>query len=237
MPDLEVEKGLVEPGQLIAAVDEVGRGALAGPVTVGLTFVAPHECGPHPEGLGDSKDVAPARREALVPLIRDWVAAWGVGSASPEEIDRFGIVAALRLAGQRAYIEALQQHADDPAAGEAPVVILLDGVHDWLSTPEPDLFSDLATDAEFDSASEADALDGLDLPPVITRAKADRDCASVSAASILAKTHRDSVMVELSKAHPQYGWDTNKGYGSAKHRAAILEHGATDNHRRTWKLL
>ena len=67
MPDLEVEKGLVEPGQLIAAVDEVGRGALAGPVTVGLTFVAPHECGPHPEGLGDSKDVAPARREALVP--------------------------------------------------------------------------------------------------------------------------------------------------------------------------
>lgn len=247
VPDLTVEQGLVGAGQIIAAVDEVGRGALAGPVTVGVSFVAPHECSDQPVGLGDSKDVAPALRQALVPLIQDWVVSWGVGSASPSEIDRVGIVAALRLAGQRAYKEASERLSERASEAKAPVVVLLDGVHDWLSTPEPDLFSALASSALDSDGSElgldAEAADAapeeasVDLPRVITRAKADRDCASVAAASIMAKTHRDSVMVELSQTHPAYGWESNKGYGSAQHRAAIREHGATEAHRRTWKLL
>ena len=67
-------------------------------------------------------------------------------------------------------------------------------------------------------------------PPVRTSIKADLRCASVAAASVLAKTTRDAMMIELASAHPEYGWDENKGYASAKHRAALLAHGPTPYH-------
>ena len=72
------------------------------------------------------------------------------------------------------------------------------------------------------------------LPQVVTRIKADRDCASVSAASVVAKVHRDSLMIDRHDTHPVYGWRSNKGYASRSHYAAIDEHGPCDWHRRTW---
>ena len=71
-------------------------------------------------------------------------------------------------------------------------------------------------------------------PPVVTQVKADRDCASVAAASVIAKVHRDRIMRELDAVFPGYGWAGNKGYGSTEHFAAIAELGASDIHRRTW---
>jgi ribonuclease HII len=70
----------------------------------------------------------------------------------------------------------------------------------------------------------------------MTRAKADRDCASVAAASVVAKVARDRLMTELHERHPVYGWDGNKGYGAAAHTAAIREHGLCDLHRRSWNI-
>lgn len=67
--------------------------------------------------------------------------------------------------------------------------------------------------------------------------KGDGKFASIAAASILAKTHRDEYMLKQSKKHPQYDWHTNKGYPTKAHRAAIEEHGATKLHRRSFKLL
>ena len=58
--------------------------------------------------------------------------------------------------------------------------------------------------------------------------------AAISAASIIAKEHRDRVMRELALAHPHYGWDRNAGYGTAEHLAALREHGATRHHRRSF---
>lgn len=60
---------------------------------------------------------------------------------------------------------------------------------------------------------------------------------SVAAASILAKTHRDEMMEKLHNAYPQYGWNKNKGYPTAQHRTAILEHGITKWHRRSFRLI
>lgn len=62
----------------------------------------------------------------------------------------------------------------------------------------------------------------------------DAKCLSIAAASILAKEARDRMMVEAAAAHPHYGWETNKGYGSAKHLAALREHGPTPLHRRSF---
>lgn len=67
--------------------------------------------------------------------------------------------------------------------------------------------------------------------------KGDGRFRSIAAASVLAKTHRDAIMRALHAAHPQYGWAVNKGYPTAEHRAAIAAHGATAQHRKTFRLL
>lgn len=191
-------------------MDEVGRGALAGPVSVGAVAVGPatRAC---PRGVADSKLLTPAARARLVPGLQRWGLARAVGHASPTEIDAVGIVAALRLAGVRA-LATLDLEVD---------VVLLDGCHDWLSAPD-----------------ELDLFDGGQavVPAVRTRVKADRTCASVAAASVLAKCERDAIMVGLAPDHPGYGWDGNKGYGSADHVEALRRWGPTAVHRRSWRL-
>jgi ribonuclease HII len=204
-PTLDVEALLHRRGvRFVIGCDEVGRGAIAGPVAVGLCVVDAR-IGAVPAGLRDSKLLSEKRREELAPRAVEWAVHSAVGLATALEIDTIGIIAALGLAGKRALV---QLH--DAGAAVRDSVILLDGSHDWLS---PALTSPLA---------------------VQTRAKADRDCASVSAASVVAKVHRDRLMISADGRTPGYGWASNKGYGSADHFAAIAELGATDFHRHTW---
>ena len=73
--------------------------------------------------------------------------------------------------------------------------------------------------------------------PHTTIVKGDAKYMSIAAASILAKTHRDEYMLKIHEEYPQYRWDSNKGYPSPTHRAAIKEHGATPYHRMTFNLL
>ena len=201
--DLEV--CLARRWGIVAGMDEVGRGALAGPVAVGVALVGV-DAAPVPEGLTDSKALTARRREALVDPVREWALASAVGYASPQEIDDWGIIAALRLAGRRALAEVASH-------GLVPGGVLLDGSHDWLSAPD-DPF-------------------GVDLP-VQMQVKADAFCAVVAAASVLAKVERDHLMQELED--PGYGWASNKGYGSAAHTRAIVELGVSKHHRRSWKM-
>ena len=218
---------MVLPGEVIGCVDEVGRGSLAGPVSVGLVFIDPHLPGA-PDGVRDSKELSLSARERMAPLVKEWILAGAVGHASALEIDEFGIVAALRLAGRRAWNQALASLAE--RGGYAPPrVAVLDGNLNWLSPVEADLFG-------APEPGDAEGLLAVDAA-VYTRVKGDRDCLGVGAASILAKVERDELMLALDEQYPAYGWQRNKGYGSAEHKAAIAAHGATEAHRRTWKLL
>jgi ribonuclease HII len=229
-PDLRTERALLRSGaRLVVGMDEVGRGALAGPVSVGAVAVdlATRTC---PQGVADSKLLSPAARERLLPALGRWGVARAVGHASPEEIDRLGIVAALRLAGRRA-LTALGTEVD---------LVLLDGSHDWLTAPaELDLFGAAKTvpDVPADGATTFTADDVTwSRIAVRTRVKADQCCASVAAASILAKCRRDALMVELAREHAAYGWHENKGYGSPEHVDALRRFGPTAVHRRSWRL-
>ncbi|QVQ51995.1 ribonuclease HII [Spiractinospora alimapuensis] len=123
-PTYDVERELPCSGGVpgVAGVDEVGRGAWAGPVVVG---VAVTDGSPAPEGLTDCKRLAPKARVAMADQLRDWVVDHGLGRAEPTEIDTLGMTAALRLAAQR----ALDQLAAPPEW------VLLDGKHDYLGTP------------------------------------------------------------------------------------------------------
>jgi ribonuclease HII len=203
-PTLRHEKALLGSGRItVVGVDEVGRGAIAGPVAVGVAAVT-IEVGRTPQGLADSKLLTPARRTALVPVVERW-AATAVGMADAAFVDQHGIVAALGLAGARA-IESLV------ASGLSldGAVVLLDGSFDWLSR------------------ALADPVD------VVVRVKADRDCASVAAASVVAKVRRDALMVAAHDDAPHYAWDSNKGYGSTAHYDGIRERGPHELHRKTW---
>jgi ribonuclease HII len=194
-------------------MDEVGRGSLAGPVSVGLVVIVP-EVSAIPTGLADSKLLTPGAREKLVPAIRSWAAAWAVGHATAAEIDRYGILIALRLAGQRAYA----------ALEIKPERIILDGNHNWLTRQR--------TLPGLTSADE----DPLHIPcAVYTQTKGDLKIASVAAASVLAKVERDHLMMEMAQSYPGYGWERNVGYSTSAHRRAITKLGPCAEHRRSWR--
>ena len=207
-PRLTLERSLLGECDLIISLDEVGRGALAGPVAVGAAVMdAAGARRRVPEGLRDSKLVTEKRRPDVAARAAAWVQASAVGWASAAEIDEVGIMRALGLAASRAVQSVVEQGADLENA-----LVLLDGNHDYVSKVHPV---------------------PLRVRPVI---KADRDCASVSAASVIAKVARDGLMTELHGSHGAYQWDRNKGYASLEHREAIRTVGLSPFHRASWAI-
>lgn len=204
-PSLRVEKQLLGAGRVtVIGMDEVGRGAIAGPVAVGVAAVTV-DIGRVPQGLADSKMLTAARREALDPVVRRWTRT-AVGMASASVVDERGIVPALGQAGAA----ALGALVADGLSLEGAVVVL-DGSFDWLTRAVPGT-----------------------PPEVVVRVKADRDCASVAAASVVAKVARDALMTAAHDEAPHYAWASNKGYGSAAHYDAIRAVGAHALHRKSW---
>lgn len=216
-PDRTLEERLLTRYPLVGGMDEVGRGSLAGPVSVGLAVVSRTTPATFPAGLADSKQLTPRRREALVVPCRAWAADHAVGHASPAEIDAVGIIGALRLAGQRALAEVA-------ARGHLPGAIILDGTMNWLREPT----------VPAQALPTAETPDVRPVPSVYTSVKADAHCAVVAAASVLAKVERDALMTALPD--PGYDWARNKGYTSPAHVAGLARLGASDFHRRTWHL-
>ena len=229
-PTLRFERSFLEAGhRYLAGCDEVGRGALAGPVSVGLVVIDLSAV-KGLRGVRDSKLLSPADRVKLVPRIQKWALAYGVGHATAAEIDDVGLMRALQLAGNRAWEQVI--------VTARPDAVILDGNHDWLSPREQAALFDaetLETGTLDVGALDTEIFTGCDVP-VHTRIKADLQCLSVAAASVLAKVERDAMMASYAADHPQYGWEINKGYATVGHRAAIDGLGPTGLHRTTWRL-
>ncbi|MGC2167684.1 MAG: ribonuclease HII [Acidimicrobiales bacterium] len=210
---LDHERRLVRRGEVVVGVDEVGRGALAGPLTVGAVVLT--HATRAPKGLTDSKLLTPSEREALIEPLESWATEWSLGSVSSKEIDRWGLRLALAVAATRA-IDGLSV---------APTHALLDGPFNLLDAP-PRLEDQWNNAPELRYASLSHT----------TLIKGDQLSASIAAASVLAKVHRDRTMVELSEEFPPYGWADNKGYGAPQHRRALFELGPCCHHRVSWNL-
>jgi ribonuclease HII len=194
-PTRKIEQELWAQGfESIVGIDEVGRGAWAGPLMVGAAIL-PRE--KRVLGVRDSKLLTERDREAIFDRVAAWCVAWSVGAASQEECDELGMADAQRLACRRA-VEGL---------GITPDVAVSDGKWDFVSPI---------------------------VQHVEMRVKADRDCLSVAAASILAKVVRDRQMRELASSYPHWSFDTNKGYPCPVHKYALQGYGPSAIHRRTW---
>jgi len=217
--NLDLEKNLFSKGaNLVAGMDEVGRGCLAGPVYVGITVLNKELALDEllPEGLTDSKELTKDQRETLLPQVKSWVLEHSIGQASNSEIDEIGLTRALRRAGRRA-LNSLKNKPD---------YLILDGKHNWLMPEKEtlDIFEEVVDDGPISANLK-----------IINLIKADLICSSVAAASIVAKVARDQVMDDLSKEFPDYSWHENKGYAAAEHLLAIKRFGPSKYHRISWK--
>ena len=217
VPDRTVEKELLAQmsargGHVLAAVDEVGRGAIAGPVCVGIALLDGSTPDDFPPGLRDSKMLSARGREAIYQEARRWPLAVAVGSAAASVIDTVGIIEALRCAAA----DALAQLEK---SGLHPDAVLLDGKHNWW-----------AQDSLFDTEPTVPQL------PVTTVIKGDASCAGIAAASVVATVERDRYMETLAQDFPDYDWEHNKGYGTRAHLDAIAQVGPSPYHRTSWHL-
>ncbi len=205
-PGLREERRLRKEGfEWVGGVDEVGRGAWAGPLTVGVAVVRPRvQLRSMPAWLRDSKQLTEARREDIFEAVGAWCHSWAVGHSSAAECDEWGMTEAWRVAAHR----ALSQLDLVPAA------LIVDGPTNLLR-------------------HDREPFEGLVRPIV----DADAHCASVAAASVLAKVVRDRIMREESEHFPAYAFERNKGYPSMVHKTALRGYGPSAIHRHSWAFM
>jgi ribonuclease HII len=186
----------------VAGVDEVGRGALFGPVVAAAAILPTDRLvSLHEAGITDSKRLSAQKRIILDALIREIAIDCQVGIATVSEIDRTNILEASLLAMERSLANLTVK----------PNHCLIDGNQSLRFR----LIAPLSQ---------------------TTVVKGDALCLSIAAASIVAKVWRDRLMAELASEYPGYDLASNKGYGTAKHRAAILRLGYSDQHRRSFQI-
>lgn len=188
-------KSSYKEGQLEVGVDEAGRGALAGPVTI-AACVMPSSF-QHPL-IKDSKLLSEKQRAEALQIILDNCISYHIEDIEPKEIESFNILNATLMGMEKCLQEVYNKVEFD--------FILVDG----------------------------DQFHGFDGVPFATIIGGDNKYTSIAAASILAKTHRDAIMKELDESLPGYGWNSNKGYGTKQHIAAIQESGPTKYHRHSF---
>ncbi len=213
-------------------IDEVGRGAIAGPVVAAAVLfnnrVACHEL--DAIGIDDSKKIPQMKRLHIARLITNMEdIKYGIGVSSVKEIDTYGIVNATLVAMQRSIValydvaSSTNQYYNDAFNMQAilhlksDVVeccgIIVDGIHNPFY----------------------EVCIGDNILKVETMIKGDVKCYNVAAASIIAKVFRDNLMCNISdQLHKCYDWVANKGYGTKKHIDTLAQHGLSQYHRVTF---
>jgi ribonuclease HII len=176
-----------------AGIDEVGRGALAGPV-VAASVILPRDF--KSELIKDSKKLSDKKKKLAFELIKENAIDWSYSFIDPKIIDTFNI--------QKATFAAM--HNSIYKLKNKPELLLVDG----------NIF---------------ESYEGI---PHVCVVKGDNEYLSIAAASIVAKVVRDEYMSLLHEKYPQYGWKSNKGYGSKEHRERIKDIGITEHHRHSF---
>ncbi|MFM7198174.1 MAG: ribonuclease HII [Chloroflexota bacterium] len=203
----------------IVGVDEVGRGAWAGPVVAGAVAFPPAiYSDPHSlRDADDSKRVAPARRYALnreILAVASAAVGWAdanlidaVGATEATHVAMRGAVAALASKARGGAVEGAGWHARRTAGAAVTGSILLVDGYPLAGLPSPQR--------------------------AIVRG--DRQCLAIACASLVAKVARDSYMGAMAYPFPTYGFDRHVGYGTHDHFRALIRHGLTPLHRRRFQ--
>ncbi len=196
-PTFSYEISLWEKGvSLIAGIDEVGRGAFAGPVVSAAVILPPDF--PQNLGIHDSKLLSAQKRQSLVAVIKEKAISYSITEVCVLCINEMGI----GKATQKCFFSTLS------SLPTKPLHILSDAFY----------------------------ISGIKKTKQTPIIKGDQKSLSIASASILAKVYRDSLMTELAKTYPPYGFEKNAGYGTLSHRVAIKQFGLSDVHRSSFSL-
>lgn len=185
------EEAKVKGYELVAGIDEVGRGPLAGPVVSAAVILDPNQ---PIIGLDDSKKLSLKKRLTLFEEIQKKALAIGIGRVDSDDIDQYNILGATKIAMQEA-VDRLDPKAD---------FLLIDAVHLKNNFPAKVM-------NQGDSKSN-----------------------SIAAASIIAKVSRDKMMEDYHKLYPDYGFQSNAGYGTKEHLRGLKEFGPCPIHRHSF---
>lgn len=238
-PTFNEEKILWKKGyDFVIGLDEVGRGAFAGPVTVGAVVFPKNSIKIANLGINDSKLLSANKREELSKEIKKHTLHWSVATIGVPIINKFRIGKATQMAFRKAirsichsdpeHVEEEESHdvlykaSGDPSSVSRrtqddikrtnPIIfVLIDGFH-------------------------VRYIKGIGLKNQKAIIKGDQKSISIAAASIIAKVHRDNLMKKLHKKFPHYNFAKNKGYGTKEHREALKAHGLSSVHRSSFAL-
>lgn len=214
---LTFERQLWQDGaRLVAGLDEVGRGPIAGPV-VTAAVIWPSSLPDQSlllAGVNDSKKLSAKKRYVLEPLIKQAAVAWAIGVVGVRDIDRYNILRATKMAMLRALHKLC-------ALRIKPQHLLLDALR--LDCRLPD-------NAAWRGLQPYCAL------PQTALVEGDSKSLSIAAASILAKCYRDRLMQVYDEIYPGYNWAQNAGYPTREHKRAVFALGASPIHRRSFVL-
>lgn len=205
LPSLSFEKELWQQDYIVIGIDEVGRGAFAGPLVVGGVALKPcltvdDQRYIESQGINDCKKLLPAVRKKLVPIIKDLSREYFCAKISLSTINRVGIGQATEI-GMRSVVKEIQKNIP-----EKKIFLLID-------------------------AFTVKNIPGVGIANQKGIVRGDSLSLSIAAASVIAKVYRDELMEQLSTKYPQYLWDKNKGYGTIEHRKAIQTYGPCKLHR------
>lgn len=211
LPDLSHEIELWNQGYTIIGIDEVGRGAFAGPVYVGGVIFKPTNDERRltkllSYGINDSKKLTAKKREELAAIIKLESLSYHISSIDVSIINKIGIGKAAFRA-MREVVKNLTKNQE--LTTNCPTFVLVDGFN-------------------------IKHLRGISLKNQKAIVGGDGISLSIAAASIIAKVARDAHMIKLSTENLKYYWDKNKGYGTLAHRTAIGKFGACDHHRKAF---
>ena len=201
---------------LETGTDEAGRGCLAGPVTA-AAVILPFNF--ENKIINDSKQLSEKAREKLRPIIEQEAISFAVTHLYPNEIDEINILNASMKAMQECILKL----------NPTPEFIIVDG--------NRALNAKLGLKHNFGKQFSIAEIELLKSIPSQSIIKGDSKYLSIAAASVLAKTYRDEYMDKIHEEFPMYNWKKNKGYPTKEHREAIREHGTTQYHRMSFRLL
>lgn len=201
---------------IVIGIDEVGRGAFAGPVVVGAVVFDKKNClkNENLSGINDSKLLKPLERKRLAKIVKEDSLCSFVSEIGVTTINNIGICKATQIAFRKVISKVIYSLEIENCKLEIPkqkYFVLVDGFH-------------------------VKYIKGIGLKNQKAIVKGDRKSMSIAAASVIAKVHRDELMKNLSKNYPQYRFSKNKGYGTKDHQKAIKENGLCEMHRKSFNL-
>ena len=221
MSDFNLERENFNNNSIMIGVDEVGRGSWAGPIVAASCWINFQNYKLLPKDINDSKKISSKTRKKIILSLNNSV-KYSSAISTPEEIDRYGLTVANTIAMKRSLYCLFKSFNENTIKNKLNFKVYVDGNY------MPDFSS-------VDITLKKNKMIKLDTHDLYSLVKGDEKSKTIALASIIAKETRDSIMRNYSLKYSQYKFDKHFGYGTAKHREAILKFGITPIHRKSFK--